>query len=122
MKIVNRTWFYGLRTTTFAHKVFILTTFVTQSFDLKMTYLRCWHSRQKRYFSDTNYLIKHNIKVLLYSIIQTNVCLRIQNLKKIEKWFTNKDARAISVRDVFNKNIVKALTAKNTTFKMQITQ
>ena len=43
-------------------------------------------------------------------------------LKQIENWFTNKGARAISVQGVFNKNIVKALTAKNATFKMQITQ
>ena len=43
-------------------------------------------------------------------------------LKKIENWFTNKGARAISVRGVFNKNIVKALAAKNATFQMQITQ
>ena len=40
MKMVNSTWFYGPGTTTFAHKVFILTTFVTQSFDLKMTYFQ----------------------------------------------------------------------------------
>ena len=58
------------------------------------------------YFSDANYSIKHNIKVLLYGILQIDVCLRIQNLKKIENWFTNKGARAISVRGVFNKNIV----------------
>ena len=38
MKMVNSIWFYGPGTTTFAHKVFISTTFVTQSFDLKMTY------------------------------------------------------------------------------------
>merc|ERR1711867_31253 len=47
MKMVNSTWFFGPGTTTFAHKVFISTTFVTQSFDLKMTYFCCWHSRQK---------------------------------------------------------------------------
>merc|ERR1711895_277820 len=40
MKMVNTTWFYGPRTTTFAHKVFISITFVKQSFDLKMTYFR----------------------------------------------------------------------------------
>merc|ERR1712112_333532 len=40
MKMVNSTWFYGPRTTTFALKVFISTTFVTQSFDLKMPYFR----------------------------------------------------------------------------------
>ena len=38
MKMVNSIWFYGPGMTTFTHKVFILTTFVTQSFDLKMTY------------------------------------------------------------------------------------
>ena len=43
-------------------------------------------------------------------------------LKKIENWFTNKGARAIFVMGVFNKNIVKALTIKNATFQMQITQ
>ena len=47
MKMVNSTWFFGPGTTTFAHKVFILTTFVTQSFDLKMTYFRHRHSRRK---------------------------------------------------------------------------
>ena len=35
--MVNSIWFYGPSMTTFAHKVFISTTFVTQSFDLKMT-------------------------------------------------------------------------------------
>merc|ERR1712030_22014 len=45
--MVNSTWFYGPGTTTFTHKVFISTTFVTQSFDLKMTYFRHRHSRRK---------------------------------------------------------------------------
>merc|ERR1712089_71160 len=40
MKMVNSIWFFGPGTTTFAHKVFILTSFVTQSFYLKMTYFR----------------------------------------------------------------------------------
>ena len=31
-------------------------------------------------------------------------------LKTIENYFTNKGARAISVRDVFNKNIVNSLS------------
>ena len=61
---------------------------------------------KKRYYSDANYSIKHNIKVLLYGILQIDVCLRIQNLKKNENWFTNKGIRAISVRGDFNKNIV----------------
>ena len=56
------------------------------------------------YFSDANYSIKHNINILLYSILQIDVCLRFQNLKKIENWFTNEGAIAISVRCVFNKN------------------
>ena len=47
IKMVNSTWFYGPGTTTFTHKVFILTTLVTQSFDLKMTNFRHWHSRLK---------------------------------------------------------------------------
>ena len=47
MKMVDSTWFYGLGTTTFAHKDFISKTFVTQSFDFKMTYFRRRHSRQK---------------------------------------------------------------------------
>merc|ERR1712101_30823 len=47
MKMVNSTWFFGLGTTTFAHKVFISTTFVTQSFNLKITYFCCWHSQTK---------------------------------------------------------------------------
>ena len=51
MKMVNSTWFYGPGTTTFAHKVFISTTFVTQSFDLKMTYFCHWQSQSlKVYF------------------------------------------------------------------------
>ena len=103
MKMVNSTWFYGPGTTTFAHKVFISTTFVTQSFDLKMTYFRCQHLRQKHYFSDANYSTNLNIKVLHYGFLQIDVCPRIQNLKKIENWLTNKGARAISVRGVFNK-------------------
>merc|ERR1711867_248963 len=45
--MVNSTWFNGLGTTTFAHKVFISTTFVTQCFDLKMTYFRHRYSRRK---------------------------------------------------------------------------
>ena len=75
---------------------------------------------KKHYFSDANYSIKHNIKVLLYGILQIDVCLRIQNLKKIENWFTNKGARAISIRGVFIKNIVKVLMAKIANFKIQI--
>ncbi len=51
-----------------------------------------------------------------------DVCLRIQNLKEIENWFTNRGARANSVRGVFNKNIIMALAAKNATFQMKITQ
>ena len=62
------------------------------------------HSRRKSLLSDANYSIKHNINILLYSILQIDVCLRIQNLKKIENWFKNKGAIAISVRCVFNKN------------------
>ena len=42
--------------------------------------------------------------------------LRIQNLKKIGNWFTNKGARAISIRSVFKKNVVKALMAKKSYF------
>ena len=74
--------FYGPGTTTFAHKVFIFTNFRRQSFDLKMTYFCHWHLQQKLLFSDANYSIKHNIKILLYSILQIDVYLRIQNLKK----------------------------------------
>ena len=47
MKMVNSKWFYGPGTTTFAHTVFISPTFVTQSFNLKMTYFRHRHSRRK---------------------------------------------------------------------------
>ena len=61
---------------------------------------------ENRYFSDANYSIKHNSNVLLSSVLQINMCLRIQNLKKIGNWFTNKGTRAISIRGVFNKNIV----------------
>ena len=82
MKMVNSTCFYGHGTTTFAHKVLISTTFVTQSFDLKMTYFRCRHSWQKCYFLDANYSIKHKRKVLLECVLQKYMSLRIQNLKK----------------------------------------
>ena len=58
MKMVNSTWFFGPGTTTFAHKVFILTTFVTQSFDLKMTYFRHRHSRRKSALFRCNLLSK----------------------------------------------------------------
>ena len=34
------------------------------------------------YFSDANYSIKYNTNILLYNILQIDVCLRIQNLKK----------------------------------------
>ena len=54
---------------------------------------------KKHYFSDANYSIKHNNKVLLYGILEIDVFL-------IENWFTNKGARAISIRGVFNKNLV----------------
>ena len=47
MKMINITWIYGPRTTTFAHKVYISTTLVTQSFDFKITYFRCLHLRQE---------------------------------------------------------------------------
>ena len=87
-----------------------------------MTYIRHQYSWQKLLFSDANYSIKQYIKVLLYGILKIDVCLQIQNLKKIENWFTNKGARAISIRGDFNKNIVKALAVKNTTFQMQFTQ
>ena len=56
MKMVNSIWFYRPGTTTFAHKVFISTTFVTQSFDLKMTYFR--HSRRKSALFRCNLLNK----------------------------------------------------------------
>ena len=47
ISIINNTWFYGHGTTTFAQIFFIQISFVTQSFDLKMTYFRRWLSRQK---------------------------------------------------------------------------
>merc|ERR1712089_37302 len=72
--MVNSKWFFSPGTTTFAHKVFISTTFVTQSFDLKMTYFR------HRHFPDAIYSVKHNINILLYNIPQIDVCLRFQNL------------------------------------------
>ena len=37
---------------------------------------------ENRYFSDANYSIKHNTKIPLYGILQIDMCLRIQNLKK----------------------------------------
>ena len=43
MKMVNSTHFYRSGTTTFTHKVLISTTFVKQSFDLKMTCFHHWH-------------------------------------------------------------------------------
>ena len=58
MKMVNSTWFYGPGTTTFAHKVFISTTFVTQSFDLKMTYFHHRHSLRKSALFRCNLLNK----------------------------------------------------------------
>ena len=58
MKMVNSTWFFGPGTTTFAHKVFISTTFVTQCFDLKMTYFRHRHSRRKSALFRCNLLNK----------------------------------------------------------------
>ena len=56
--MVNSTWFYDLGTTTFAHKVFIMITFVTQSFDFKMTYFCHWLSRQKLLLFRCNLLNK----------------------------------------------------------------
>ena len=47
MKIINSTLFYGPRTTTFEHRVFISTTFITQSFVFKMTYFHCQYLRRK---------------------------------------------------------------------------
>ena len=84
MKMVNITWFYGPRTTTFAHKVFISTTFITQSFDFKITYFHCWHSRQKLLLFRCKLLNKHNIKVLLCGILQIDVYI----LANAEGWGT----------------------------------
>ena len=47
MKMVNITWFYGPGPTTFAHKVYNSTTFLPQSFELKMTYFQRWHFQTK---------------------------------------------------------------------------
>merc|ERR1712237_262917 len=58
MKMVNSTWFYGPGTTNFAHKVFISTTFVTQSFYLKITYFHHRHSRRKSALFRCNLLNK----------------------------------------------------------------
>ena len=82
MKMVNSTWFYGPSAKTLAHKVFISTTFVTQSFDLRFPIFFIFTHGKNCYFSYANYSIKHNINVLLYCILQIDVCLRIQNLKK----------------------------------------
>ena len=55
------------------------------------------------HFSDANYSIKYNTNILLYNILQIDVYLRFQNLKKIENWFTNEGAIVIFVRCVFSK-------------------
>ena len=85
-KMVNSTRFYGPSTTTFAHKVLISTTFVTKSFDFKMTYFLCWYSKHK----------------LLIFRCKLRLCgFRI--LKKIGNWLTNEGSRAISIRCVLTK-------------------
>ena len=100
-------WFYEPGTTTFAHQVFISSTFITKNLILKWPIFVVDTRGKICYFSDAIYSIKHNIKVLRFGILQIDVCLRIQNLKKIENWFTNKGAKAISVRGVFNKNSIE---------------
>ena len=119
MKIVNSTWFYGSATITFTQKIFIWTTFVTQSFDLKMTIFCQWHCNENYYFSDANYSIKHNIHILLYSILQIHMCLRIQNLKKNWK-LDHKQRRYSHFQKLCFSSL--ALATKIATFQMQITQ
>ena len=40
-----------------------------------------YHSQRKSLPLDANYSIKHNTNILIYSILQIDVCLRFQNLK-----------------------------------------
>ena len=69
MKMVNSTWFYGPGTTTFAYKVFIFTTLITQSFDLKMTYFRRQHSQTKDLATSCLvYRIWNNRQILMFKV------------------------------------------------------
>merc|ERR1712074_213274 len=47
--------------------------------------------------------IKHNSKVLIEDILDIDMCLRKQNLKKTANLLKNKGVTAISVKGVFNK-------------------
>ena len=38
-------------------------------------------SGENRHSLDANYSIKHNSKVLIYDLLEVDMCLRIQNLK-----------------------------------------
>ena len=70
-----------------------------------MINFHCQHSWRKS--------LLFRCKLINNGVLQIDMCLRIQNLKKIGNWFTNKGTRAISVRDVFNKNIVVQTFDKN---------
>ena len=116
--MVISTWFYGPRTTIFAHKVFISTTFLTQ-FLYQMTYFRHRHLWRNCYFSDANYSIKRNNKVLLYGILQIDVCLRFQNLKKNWKLVHKQGCYSFFCKVCFKSS---ELLMEIATFQMQITQ
>ena len=54
---------------------------------------------------DANYSINHNSKVLIEDILDVDMCLRKQNLKKIANLLKNKGVRAIFIKGVFNKKL-----------------
>ena len=58
---------------------------------------------KNQHFSDANYSIKHNSKVLIEDILDIDMCLRIHNLKKIANLLKYNSVRAIYVKGVFNK-------------------
>ena len=56
---------------------------------------------ENRRFSNANYSIKHNSKVLIEDILDVDMCLREQNLKNIANLLKNKCITAISVKGIF---------------------
>merc|ERR1712105_438258 len=73
------------------------------NFDFRMTIFSVGTLGENHHFSDVNYSIKQNSKVLIQDILDVDMCLRKQNLKKIANLLKNKGVTAISVNGVFNK-------------------
>merc|ERR1712105_97475 len=70
-----------------------------------MTNFYHWHFWRKSALFYANYSIKHNNKVLIYGILEADMCLKVQNIICFSNLLKNKGARAISVRYVSNQKL-----------------